>query len=316
MTGRKVGIIGVGAVGATAAYTLSMMGTCHEIILFDIASGVAKGKAIDISQASYYAPQGTIINAADTIEEVQDCDIVVITAGVPRKGDMTRADLLLINAKIIKDVTTSIKKTSPDAIIICVSNPLDVMTYVISKITGWTSNRIIGMAGALDGSRMAYQIQKATGYSARQTGSLVIGDHGENMIPMPQNISVGDIPLTQLVSKEDIENIIDRTKNGGAEIVSHLGTSGYYGPGRAIAHMVEAILNDSKTIVPSSVVLNGEYGYEEVCVGVPIVLGKEGCESIIELQLDDNTKEKFKKSVDSIKEGIDILKENNFFEGI
>ena len=316
MTGRKVGIIGVGAVGATAAYTLSMMGTCHEIILFDIASGVAKGKAIDISQASYYAPQGTIINAADTIEEVKDCDIVVITAGVPRKGDMTRADLLLINAKIIKDVTTSIKKTSPDAIIICVSNPLDVMTYVISKITGWTSNRIIGMAGALDGSRMAYQIQKATGYSARQTGSLVIGDHGENMIPMPQNISVGDIPLTQLVSKEDIENIIDRTKNGGAEIVSHLGTSGYYGPGRAIAHMVEAILNDSKTIVPSSVVLNGEYGYEEVCVGVPIVLGKEGCESIIELQLDDNTKEKFKKSVDSIKEGIDILKENNFFEGI
>ena len=316
MTGRKVGIIGVGAVGATAAYTLSMMGTCHEIVLFDIAPGVAKGKAIDISQASYYAPQGTIINAVDTIEEVKDCDIVVITAGVPRKGDMTRADLLLINAKIIKDVTTSIKNTSPNAIIICVSNPLDVMTYVISQITGWNSNRIIGMAGALDGSRMAYQIQKATGYSAKQTGSLVIGDHGENMIPMPQNISVGDIPLTQLVSKEDIENIINRTKNGGAEIVSHLGTSGYYGPGRAIAHMVEAILNDSKTIVPSSVLLNGEYGYNEVCVGVPIVLGKEGCESIIELQLDNSTKTKFEKSVNSIKEGIDILKENNFFEGI
>ena len=316
MTGRKVGIIGVGAVGATAAYTLSMMGTCHEIILFDIAPGVAKGKAIDIGQASYYAPQGTIITAADTIEDVKDCDIVVITAGVPRKGDMTRADLLMINAKIIKDVTTSIKKTSPEAIIICVSNPLDVMTYVISQITGWSSNRIIGMAGALDGSRMAYQIQNITGYSAKQTGSLVIGDHGENMIPMPQNVSVGDIPLPELISHEDMQNIIQRTKNGGAEIVKYLGTSGYYGPGRAIAHMVEAVLNDSKAIVPSSVLLEGQYGYSDVCVGVPVVLGAKGCEKIIEIDLDKQTQAKFKKSVDSIKEGIAILKENKFFEGI
>ena len=300
MSGRKVGIIGVGAVGATAAYTLSMMGTCHEIVLFDIADGVAQGKAIDIAQASYYAPQGTIVNAADTISDIKDCDIVVITAGVPRKGDMTREDLLIINAKIIKDVTTNIKKTSPNSIIICVSNPLDVMTYVISQITGWESNRIIGMAGALDGSRMAYQIQKKTGYSAKQTGSLVIGDHGEHMIPMPQNISVGDIPLSQLVSKKDMEDIIHRTKNGGAEIVKHLGTSGYYGPGRAIAHMVEAILNDSKTIVPSSVMLNGEYGYENIAVGVPVVLGSNGVESIIELDLDKETKEKFAKSIKSI----------------
>ncbi len=313
MSGRKVGIIGVGAVGATAAYTLSMMGTCHEIVLFDIASGVAYGKSIDIAQASYYAPQGTIVNAVDTLDEMKDCNIIVITAGVPRKGDMTRADLLLINAKIIKDVTTTIKKSSPDAIIICVSNPLDVMTYVISQITQWSSNRIIGMAGALDGSRMAYQIQKKTGYSAKQTGSLVIGDHGENMIPMPQNISVGDIPLTQLVSQKDMEDIINRTKNGGAEIVKYLGTSGYYAPGRAIAHMVEAILNDSKTIIPSSVLLNGEYGYNDICVGVPVVLGSKGVESIIELDLDENTKQKFNTSIQSIKEGINILKENNFF---
>ena len=143
MSGRKVGIVGVGAVGATAAYTLSMMGTCHEIVLFDIAPGVAKGKAMDIAQASYYAPQGTIVNAAETISDIRDCNIVIITAGVPRKGDMTRADLLMINARIIKDVTNSIKETSPNAIIICVSNPLDVMTYVISKITGWDSNRLL-----------------------------------------------------------------------------------------------------------------------------------------------------------------------------
>ena len=260
MKSRKVGIVGAGAVGATAAYTLSMLGSCHEIILFDIAEGVAKGKAIDMAQASYYAPQGTIITAAEKASDIKDCDIVVITAGVPRKGNMTRADLLMINAKIMKDVVGNIKTNSPDAIIICVSNPLDVMTYVIKKITGWDNNRIIGLAGALDGSRMAYQIQKLTGYSAKQTGSLVIGDHGENMIPLPQKISVGDIPLNELISPSEMDGIIERTKNGGAEIVKHLGTSGYYGPGRAIAHMVEAILNDSKAIVSSCTILNGEYG--------------------------------------------------------
>ena len=314
MAGRKVGIVGAGAVGATAAYTLSMMGTCHEVVLFDIAPGVAKGKAIDIAQASYYAPQGTIVTAAETASDIKDCDIVVITAGVPRKGDMTRADLLMINAKIMKDVVTNIKENSPEAIIICVSNPLDVMTYVVKQITGWDNNRIVGLAGALDGSRMAYQIQKLTGYSARQTGSLVIGDHGENMIPLPQKISVGDIPLTELISESDMEGIIERTKNGGAEIVKHLGTSGYYGPGRAIAHMVEAILNDSKAIVSSSVILNGEYGYRDVAVGVPVVLGANGVEKIIEMKLDAETKEKFALSVSSIQDGIDILNENNFFE--
>ena len=314
MKSRKVGIVGAGAVGATAAYTLSMMGTCHEIVLFDIADGVAKGKAIDISQASYYAPQGTIVSAANDASDIKDCDIVVITAGVPRKPGMTRADLLMINAKIMKDVVGNIQKYSPKAIIICVSNPLDVMTYVIHKLTGWDRSRIVGMAGALDGSRMAYQIQKQTGYSARQTGSLVIGDHGENMIPLPQKISVGDIPLDEIISKEDMEHIIDRTKNGGAEIVKHLGTSGYYGPGRAIAHMVEAILNDSKAIVPSSTLLDGEYGYSDITVGVPVVLGSNGVEEIIELKLDDDTKEKFKISVESIQESIDILVQNNFFE--
>jgi len=313
MKSRKVGIVGAGAVGATAAYTLSMMGTCHEIILFDIAEGVAKGKAIDMAQASYYSQQGTIITAAEKPSDIKDCDIVVITAGVPRKGDMTRADLLMINAKITKQVVENIKENSPDAIIICVSNPLDVMTYVTKQITGWNSNRIIGLAGALDGSRMAYQISRITGYASNQTGSLVIGDHGEHMIPLPQKVSVGDIPLTELVSKKDMEGIIERTRFGGAEIVKHLGTSGYYGPGRAIAHMVDSILNDSKAIVSCCTVLDGEYGYNDVAVGVPIVLGANGVEKIIELKLDEDTKKKFEVSVNSIKDGINILKENNFF---
>ncbi len=311
---KKIGIIGVGAVGATAAYSLSMTGHCDEIILFDIANGVAKGKAIDIAQSTYYAPNPTKITAAADISDVKDCNIVVITAGVPRKGDMTRADLLNINAKIIKDVATNIKKYSPDAIIICVSNPLDVMTYVISKVTSWKSNRIIGMAGALDGSRMAYEISQKTNLNISQIGSLVIGDHGENMIPLPQNISIGDVPLSKLVSNEDMEDIINRTKNGGAKIVEHLGTSGYYAPGRAIAHMVDCILNDTKSIIPSSVMLNGEYGYNDVCVGVPIVLGANGCEQIIQLDLDTEIKPKFDDSVKSIQDGINLLNNNNFFD--
>ncbi len=311
---RKVGIIGAGAVGATAAYSLSMMGTCSEIVLFDIADGVARGKAIDIAQSSHYAPNSTIITAAETPADVNECDIVVITAGVPRKGDMTREDLLMINAKIMKSVVEDVMRYSPDAVIICVSNPLDVMTYVIHKMIGWESNRIIGMAGALDGARMAYQIYNKLGYGAGQIGTLVIGDHGQNMIPLPQKVQVGDVPVSELLSREEMEEIIERTRTGGAEIVKHLGTSGYYAPGRAIAYMVEALLNDSKIVVSSSVLLQGEYGYSDVTAGVPVVLGKNGVEKIIEIDLDDETKEKFKISVESIRSGIDVLKANNFFE--
>jgi malate dehydrogenase len=314
MNNRKVGIIGAGAVGATAAYSLAMMGTCREIVLFDIAEGVAEGKAIDIAQATHYSPQPTIVTAAKTPADVKECDIVVITAGVPRKGDMTREDLLMINAKIIKSVTEDVMKYSPDAIIISVSNPLDVMTYAIHKITGWESRRIIGMAGALDGSRMAYQIYKKLGYGAGQTGALVIGDHGQNMIPLPEKVQVGDVPTTDLLTSEEFKDIIERTRNGGAEIVKYLGTSGYYGPGRAIAHMVEAILNDSRTVVSCSVLLDGEYGHNDVTVGVPVVLGKNGIEEIVQMTLNTKTREKFKVSVDTIKEGISVLKENNFFE--
>ena len=314
MVNRKVGIIGAGAVGATAAYSLSMMGVCKEIVLFDIAEGVAKGKAIDIGQSTHYAQRPTIITAADTPADVKDCDIVVITAGVPRKGDMTREDLLLINAKIIKSVVNDVMTYSPNAVIISVSNPLDVMTYVIHRMTGWDSNRIIGLSGALDGSRMAYQIYQKLGYGAGQTGALVIGDHGQNMIPLPQKVQVGDVPTTDLLTDEEFAEIVERTKNGGAEIVSHLGTSGYYGPGRAIAHMVEAILNDSQIVVSSSVLLNGEYGYTDVTVGVPVVLGKNGVERIIEMTLSTKTREKFKTSVESIREGINILEESGFFE--
>ncbi len=313
MINRKVGIVGAGAVGATAAYSLAMSGVCNEIVLYDIAVDVAIGKAIDIEQSTAYSPTGTIVTGAKDPSDLKNCDIVVITAGVPRKGDMTREDLLMINAKIMKDVIENIKIYSPHAIIICVSNPLDVMTFVCHKMTGWNSNRIIGMAGALDSSRMAYQINNTLGFGKSQTKAMVIGDHGENMIPVPSMSSVGGVPLSELVSKETMEQIINRTKDGGAAIVKHLGTSAYYAPGRAVAVMVEAILNDAKIIIPSSTMLNGEYGHSDVTVGVPVVIGKNGVEKIIELELDDLLQEKFDKSVETIKKGINILKDNNFF---
>lgn len=313
MKNRKVGIIGAGAVGATAAYSLTMMAICKEIVLYDINTDIAIGKAIDISQSTTYSTNSTIVTGAKEASELTDCDIIVITAGLPRKDGMTREDLLMINAKIMKDVLENVKKYSPDAIIVCVSNPLDVMTYVAHKITGWSRDRIIGMAGALDNSRMAYQIKETTKFGGSDIKAMVIGDHGENMIPCTELSTVGGIPLSKLVSKQDMENIIDRTKNGGATIVKHLGTSAYYAPGRAVAVMVDAILNDTKIIIPSSVILDGEYGYSDVCVGVPVILGKNGIEDIVELELDDNLKSKFKSSVDTINSGINILKENNFF---
>ena len=314
MVGRKVGIVGAGFVGATAAYSLTMTGTCHEVVLYDINADVAKGKAIDIGQSTSYSPQGTIVTAAETAADLKDCDIVVITAGVPRRSEMTRADLLMINAKIMKDVVGNIVKYSPNAIILCVSNPLDIMTYVIHKLTGWDRNRIVGMAGALDGARMAYQINQTVGYGSGQIRAMLIGDHGQHMIPMPEISAVGGVPLNQIISKEDMVGIIERTKDGGSEIVKHLGTSAYYAPGRAISVMVEAMLDDSRIVMPSSVILDGEYGHKDIAVGVPVVLGAHGVQEIIELELDEETKAKFKVSVDSIQEGIDILTENNFFK--
>jgi malate dehydrogenase len=314
MVGRKVGIVGAGFVGATAAYSLTMTGRCHEVVLYDINSNLALGKAMDIGQSTCYSPQGTIVNAAKDASDLKNCDIIVITAGVPRKNDMTRADLLMINAKIMKDVVHNVMKYSPNAIILCVSNPLDIMTYVIHQMTGWDRRRIIGMAGALDGARMAYEIHKKVGYGSGQTKTMLIGDHGQNMIPIPEISTIGGVPLEQILTKKEMEDIIARTKNGGAQIVKHLGTSAYYAPGRAIAVMVEAILDDSQIIIPSSVMLDGEYGYKDVCVGVPVILGSNGVEKIIELDMDEETKNKFKISVDSIRDGIDILKENNFFD--
>ena len=313
MVGRKVGIVGAGFVGATAAYSLTMLGTCHEVVLYDIVPEVAIGKAIDIGQSTNYSPKGTIVTAAAAPSDLKGCDIVVITAGVPRRAEMTRADLLMINAKIVRDVVENIKTYSPNAIILVVSNPLDVMNYVTHRLTGWDRNRIIGMAGALDSSRMAYQIHKKLGFGAGQMRAMVIGEQGEKMIPYPEISSVGGVPLKQLLSQEEMDEISARTNEGGAEIVKYLKTSAYYAPGRSIAKMVEAILDDSRIVISSSVLLEGEYGHSDVCIGVPVVLGAGGVERIIELDLDDTKRALFDDSVAAVKENISILRDNSFF---
>ena len=314
MVKRKVAIVGAGAVGASAGYALALCGTCHEIILYDIFPEVAIGKAIDIAQATNYSPRGTVVRAAIKPEDIKDCDVVIITAGVPRKKEMTRADLLNINAGIVKEVSLNIKKYSPNAVILCVSNPLDVMTFVVQKVTGWDRHRVIGMSGALDGSRMAYQIYQKVGFGGAQTRAMVIGEHGEHMIPYPEITDVGGIPLTQILSKEDIEEVVEKTKNGGAEIVSHLKTSAFYAPGRAISAMIESLLSDEDKVIASSAILDGEYGYKDVAIGVPCVLGATGIKKIIELDLDEATKVKFAEAVKAIKENISILTDSGFFD--
>jgi len=271
-----------------------------------------KGKAIDIEQSTLYASKITKITGATDASDLSDCEVVVITAGVPRKDGMTREDLLVINAKIIKDVVSKVVQYSPNAKIICVANPLDVMTYLIHKLTSWDSQRIIGMAGALDSSRMTYEINKITQYGGTQIQAMVLGDHGQNMIPSPELSNIGGIALDKLITQEDMQNIIQRTKNGGATIVKHLGTSAYYAPARAIAVMVEAILDDSQIVLPCSAMLQNQFENNDITVGVPVVLGKNGIEKVVEIELSEALQEKFNQSVHSIQSGIDILKANNF----
>jgi len=312
----KIAIVGVGAVGASTAYALALHEACDEIIIYDIYPDVATGKAIDISQASYYNAKNISIKAVKTPQEITDCDIVIITAGVPRRSDMTRADLLTINATITRDVARHISAHSPNAIIICVSNPLDIMTYVIHKVTKWQRERIIGMGGALDSARMAYYIAEHTNCDITDVDCMVIGDHGEHMLPLVHRASIDGVPLTQTLSDESLQALANQTKKGGATIVSHLGTSAYYAPARSITLMVEAILGNTNATIPASAMLMGEYGYEDITIGVPCKIGSNGINEIVELDLDESESELFAQSEKSIRENIAILEESGFFQDI
>ncbi len=312
--GKKVTIIGAGNVGATVAYSLAMKGVCHEVLLRDRNPDISMGKALDMSQAANAARTHTIVRVAHEASDMKDSDVVVVTAGSPRKPGMSRDDLLMVNAEITKEVIQDVKKYAPESIIIMVSNPLDVMTYVALKESGFPKERVVGMAGILDSARMAHFIYEKIGYGAGQIRASVMGGHGDTMVPLPKFSTVAGVPLSDILTKEEIDEVVERTKHGGAEIVGYLKTgSAYYAPAKATAIMVEAILKDTKQIHPCAVYLDGHYGYSDVVSGVPVALGANGVEKLFEMTLTKEQKEQFDRSVQSVKEMIDVLKAKNFF---
>ncbi len=314
MSVSKVSVVGAGGnVGSIVAYSIAMQGLCHEVILVDRDTERAKGKALDMNQAASALRSHSVVRAADSYEDIKDSKIVVITAGFPRKPGMSRDDLLFKNAEIIDEIVENVKKYAPDSILIVVTNPLDTMTYVALKKSGFPKNRVIGMAGILDGARMTHFIYEKLGFGAGQIRATVIGGHGDFMVPLPRYSTVAGVPITDLLIPEELSEIVHLTKNGGAQIVKLLGTSAYFAPGRATAIMVEAILKDSKKIYPCSTLLEGEYGYHDITNGVPVMLGADGAEKIIELQLTPREREMFNKSVKSVQSLLDVLKNSNYF---
>ena len=312
---NKVSIVGAGNVGSIVAYSLAMQGLAHEIILVDRDTDRAKGKALDMSHAASAVRSHSIVRAAESYEDVRDSKVVVITAGFPRKPGMTREDLLLKNAEIMRDVVSQVKEVAPDAVLIVVSNPLDAMTYTALKVSGFPRERVVGMAGILDSARMAYFIYEKLGYGAGQIRASVIGGHGDFMVPLPRYSTVAGVPLSDLLSQKEIDEVVERTRHAGAEIVGYLKTgSAYFAPGKSTAIMVEAILKDSKQIFPCAVLLKGEYGVDGVVNGVPVMLGKDGAEKVIEVTLDPCEREQFRRSTNAVKEMIDVL-EKDFFKG-
>jgi len=313
----KVTVIGTGNFGSTVAFILAMRGSCHEVVLRGRNINVAKGKALDMSQAANAAREHTIVRAAEGPEDMLGSQIVVITAGAPRTPGMSRDDLLTMNAEIVKKYALEIKEHAPNAVVVVVSNPLDVMTHVVHKYTGFPRERILGMAGILDAARMAHFIYEKLGYGAGQIRATVMGGHGDTMVPLPKFTTVAGVPIEDLFDSEEIGEIVKKTKNGGAQIVNLLGDgSAYYAPAKSTAVMVDAILKDTKQIHSCAVMLKGEYGYSDVVSGVPAMIGAGGAEEIIEMTLKTLQKTRFKNSVDSVQEMVDTLESNGFFNDL
>lgn len=301
----KITVIGSGNVGATVAQVIANKELANEVFLLDIAEGTAKGKALDMYETMPILGTDTKIYGTANYEDTKDSHIVVITAGLARKPGMTRDDLLIKNAAIVSHCAENAVKYSPNAFFIIVSNPLDVMTYVAQKVTGLPKNKVMGMAGILDTARYNSFISMETGYSMKDIQSLILGGHGDTMVPLPRYTTVAGIPVTELISEERINAIVDRAKSGGIEIVNYLQTgSAYYAPGTAAVEMCEAIVKDQKRILPCTVILEGEYGMNDVAVGVPIRLGKDGVEEIIELKLNADEYALFDKSAKHVKNTI------------
>jgi malate dehydrogenase len=304
----KVTVVGAGNVGATCADVLASREIDNEIVLLDIKEGFAEGKALDIWQtAPINLYDSRVIGSTSDYEKTKDSDVVVITSGLPRKPGMSRDDLIATNAGIVKIVTENIIKYSPDAIIIVVSNPLDVMTYCAFLNAKTDPNKVFGMAGVLDTARYRAFLATELNVSPKDIQAVLMGGHGDTMVPLPRYTTVAGIPVTELISEEKLNEIIERTKFGGGEIVKLLGTSAWYAPGAAAAQMVEAIVRDQKRIFPVCAWLQGEYGLNNIYLGVPVVLGKKGIERIIELDLNEAEKTLLNESAEAVKGVMEVL---------
>jgi malate dehydrogenase len=308
MARRKLSIIGAGFVGATAAHWAAEK-ELGDVVLVDILEGIPQGKALDLFEASPVEGFDARVVGTNNYDETKGSDVVIITSGVPRKPGMSREDLLEINKKIIESVVGQVVERSPNAILILVTNPLDTMTYLAYKRSGLPRERIIGMAGILDTARFKAFIAMELNVSVEDIQALLLGGHGDEMVPLPRYTTVSGIPLSQLLSKEKIDRLVDRARKGGGEIVNLLKTgSAFYAPSAAAIQMAEAIFKDKKRILPCCVYLNGEYGLKDICFGVPIKLGANGVESVIELQLTEEEKALVAKSAESVKKSILELK--------
>ncbi|MBC8306557.1 MAG: malate dehydrogenase [Pelagibacterales bacterium] len=304
---KKISLIGAGQIGGTLAHLIGLKELVDEVVLFDVASGIAKGKALDIAQSSSVDGFNVKFSGTDIYEDIKNSDVIIITAGVPRKPGMSRDDLLGINLKIIKQVAEGIKKHSSDAFVICITNPLDVMVMAFQKYSNLPTNKVVGMAGILDSSRFKLFLSLELNVPVKEIETMVMGGHGDTMVPLPRFTKVSGKPLLDLVSDgkislERLEGINQRTRDGGAEIVKFLEKgSAFYAPAASGVEMASAYLNDKKKILPCAAYLSGEYGINGLYAGVPVVIGKNGAEKIEEINLDDKEKKEFMNSIDAVK---------------
>ncbi|GMV92152.1 MAG: malate dehydrogenase [Candidatus Hydrogenedentes bacterium] len=305
----KIACIGAGNVGSTAAqYCLDM--ELGDVVLTDVVEGMPQGKALDLTEAGPVRRYSNAARGTNDYKDIEGASVCVITAGLPRKPGMTRLDLLEKNGKIISDVCESIAKHAPDSVVIVVTNPLDVMCYTALKKLGFPPNRVIGMAGILDSSRMRTFVAEELKVSMENVDTMVLGSHGDDMVPLPEYTTVSGIPITQLLPKDRVDAIMERTRKGGGEIVALLKTgSAFYAPGASAARMVESVLRDEHQVLPCAAYLQGEYGLSDVYAGVPCILGKNGVERILEIKLTDEQMEALRKSAEEVRTGIDGLKE-------
>jgi malate dehydrogenase len=305
----KVTVVGAGAVGASCAEYIAIKNFASEVVLLDIKEGFAEGKAMDLMQtASLNGFDTKITGVTNDYSKTADSDICVITSGIPRKPGMTREELIGINAGIVKDVSSNLVKHSPKTIIIVVSNPMDTMTYLVHKTSGLDKNKIIGMGGALDSARFKYRLAEALGAPISDVDGMVIGGHSDTgMVPLTRLATRNSIPVTKFISEERMNQVMEDTKVGGATLTKLLGTSAWYAPGAAVSALVQAIACDQKKMFPCSVMLNGEYGMKDICIGAPVILGRNGIEKIVEIELNDAEKAHMKESAEGVRKTNDLL---------